>query len=500
MKNIFVYIDYLDNLALERIQEELNSGNNVYALVCDKSIRICKSNYCSSSVICKMCNSIINNKIKKLVNTRNLHVMRMHDLISDEDKSRADSVTFEFKNMQELKALDFHGVEVGYAAFSSYVSNTRNISPTFNVFFHSMINDLLRSEVLIICAIKKFLKEHDIDLFIIHNGRHSNLKPFYRIAEMQNIDYILTERQWAKDGWDLKNDFYNTTPHTAKGICDKMLCRWESATDNKESIARSFFENRRYGKFSGDKNYVKNQVENQLPQEFDTKKRNVVIFNSSEDEYYSINKEFDQSGLYPMQYIALKALFEHFKSNSNFHFYLRIHPNLSEVPYDSHMKLYELKYDNVTIIPPTSPISSYALMEACEKVITFISTMTVESSFWKNPVIALNRFYYSYMDIAHEPRNEEDFFQMVETKDLSCKYNENCLKIAYYYMTGNAQKLQYFPTRKMRYTFGPVIVEAFSQFKLFNSSILLAFVLKGLRIAGHIGIIGRYHKIAENTK
>jgi len=500
MKNVFVYIDYLDNLALEHIQEELNLGNIVYALVCDKSIKICKSNLYASSLICSLCSCIICNKINKLTNTNNLHVLKLHDMISEEDKSHAVAVKFVFNNVDELKSLDYHGVEVGYAAFSSYVSNTRNIDPSFNVYFRSIINDLLRSEVLIISLVEKFLKEHNIDLFIIHNGRHSNLKPFYRIAEIQNINFILTERQWGKDGWDLRNDFYNTTPHSAIGISDKMVSRWDSAPENKESIARSFFENRRHSKFSGDQNYIENQVENKLPQEFDSNKRNIVIFNSSEDEYYSINKEFDHSGIYTRQYFALKALFEHYKNYRNYHFFLRIHPNLSEVPYDSHMKLYELKYENVTIIPPSSPMSSYALMEACEKVITFISTMTVESSYWRKPVIALNKFYYSYMDIANEPSNEEEFFQMIENNRLPCKYNENCLKVAYYYMAASAPSLQYFPTKKTRFYYGPIIIESFSQFKIFKSSFICAIFLKSLRLAGHFGIIGMYHKIAENTK
>ena len=311
---------------------------------------------------------------------------------------------------------------------------------------------------------------------------------------------MLTERQWNKDGFDLRNDFFNTTPHSALGIYEKMCQRWDEGYDDKVVVANSFFNNRRFGKFSGDKNYIKDQIVDQLPEGFDPSKRNITIFNSSEDEYYSINNEFDESGLYPTQYVALKSLFDYFKDRRDFYFYLRIHPNLGEVPYDSHLKLYELDYENVTIIPPSSPISSYALMEASEKIITFISTMTIESSYWKKPVIALNRFFYSFMDIANEPSSEKEFFKMVEEKQLPVKYNKDCLKTAYYYMATNAPRLKYFPTKKTRYVFGPVIIEVFSQFRLFGSDKLLAFILKGLRIAGHFGLLGKYSHIPQNTK
>lgn len=500
MKNILVYIDYLDNLALEFIQKELNSKNTVYAIICDKSVKICRANYCSSSSICNLCTFIIDSKLKELNNTTNLHILRLKDLMTQDIINEANQVKFDFNDVQTLKSLTYNSVEIGYAAFSSYVSITRNIKPSFNDFFCNMIADMLRSEIRIIKILERLITQIKFDLFIVHNGRHSNLKPFYRMAEIHQIDYILTERQWNKDGDDLENHFFNTTPHSAKGIYDIMEKQWEDGKENKYSIAESFFINRRYGNFSGDQNYVKKQKQDQLPSRFDKSKRNIVIFNSSEDEYYSINKEFDESGLYPDQYSALKALFDHFKNNGTIHFYLRIHPNLGEVPYESHTDLYNLKYDNVTIIPPDSPISSYALMESCEKVITFISTMTVESAYWNKPVIALNKFYYSYMGLANEPSTEDDFFEMVNDKNLPCRKNDNCFKVTYYYMAANKAKLIYFPTSKKRYTYGPLIIETFSQFKLFGSCEFLAIVQKLLRIFGHLGLIGKYDHIPTKTR
>lgn len=500
MKNIFVYIDYLDNLGINFIQKELNEGNIVYAMICDRSLGICKANYCASTCICNLCNRVIFDKFKELNNTNNLHVLHLEDFMTEDVKKASKEVNLYFYDVASLKAVTYKGIEIGYAAFSSYVSITRNIKPSFNKFFCNMIYDMLLSQVRVIMIMEKLMKEIRFDLFIVHNGRHSNLKPFYRMAEINGIDFILTERQWTKDGDDLENCFLNTTPHSAKGIYDQMCERWEKGGEDKFQIAESFFTNRRFGKFSGDQNYIKNQVQDQLPEGFDPTKRNISIFNSSEDEYYSINREFDESGLYPNQYSALYALFERFKDDDDIHFYLRIHPNLGEVPYESHMKLYNLKYKNVTIIPPYSPISSYALMEASEKVITFISTMTIESSYWEKPVIALNRFYYSYMDLANEPRTEEEFFNMVVDKNLPIKKNENCLKVSYYYMAANASPLKHFPTRKKRYTYGPVIVETYSQFKLLGSYKILAFLQKLLRMAGHAGIIGKYDHVPQKTK
>lgn len=498
--NIFIYIDYLDNLALECIQKELDCGNDVVAMICDSSLGICKANYCKSQCICYLCSKIIENATKQLTNTEKLKLVHFSDYLTSDIIDKAKSLNFEYNNVKSLKELVYKDVEIGYAAFSSYVSNTRNITPNFNSYFHSMIDDYLRSEVIIYELMISLIGKENFDKFIIHNGRHSNLKPFYRVAELNNIDFILTERQWSKSGYDLVNNFNNTYPHSPRGLFEKMSRRWSRGDESKYVVAKSFYENRRYGRFSGDQNYIKNQNANELPEGFDKTKRNFVIFNSSEDEYFSINKEFDESGLYPDQYTALHSLFEHYKDDSSIHFYLRIHPNLGEVPFPSHTNLYNLKYNNVTIIPPFSPISSYALMESCEKVITFISTMTVESAYWGKPVIALNHFYYSFMNIAYEPNSEIEFFNLIDTPNLQCKKNDNCLKAAYYYMNGSTEPLRFFPTHKKRYTYGPVIIEDFSLFKFCGSSKLLAFILKALRIMGHIGLIGKYDHIAKKTK
>jgi len=500
MKNVLVYIDYLDNLALEAIRTELNKGNLVNIIICDNSIGICKANYGASKATCKLCTHVIKGKVKDFENNLNVRIYYMNDLIRKEIFEIADRQKFQFSSVKELKDIKYKGVDLGYAAFSTYVSVTRNIMPTFNDYMKKFISHLLVSEVKLVEVLLHLLSEITIDLIIVHNGRHSNLKPFYHIAALNNIEFLITERRRNSKGEDLINNFVGIAPHSSQAIYDKMLVEWGEGGVEKEKISYDFFYNKRYGKYAGDKIYTSKQVDLMLPEGFDTSITNIAVYNSSEDEYYSLSKEYDDSGLYPNQYSALVALFEHYKDNKTIHFYLRIHPNLGEVPYKSHTMLYDLKYDNVTIIHPYSSISSYALMDACDKIVVFNSTMGVESSYWEKPVIALNHSYYCYMGIVHVPNTEKDFFDMLSNPDLKPLKNDNCLKAGYYYMGGNAHKLKYYPTTKRRYTYGPIIIEEFSLFTLFKSKFLLAVIQKILRIAGHVGIIGKFDHIAKNTQ
>ena len=79
---------------------------------------------------------------------------------------------------------------------------------------------------------------------------------------------------------------------------------------------------------------------------------NVMIFNSSADELAALGGEWDKDVLFNSQYEAIDYMLSH--SSSAIHYYLRIHPNLKDVPYRFVTELYGLskKHTNITIIEP----------------------------------------------------------------------------------------------------------------------------------------------------
>ena len=118
-------------------------------------------------------------------------------------------------------------------------------------------------------------------------------------------------------------------------------------------------------------------------------------------------------------------MIEKFKGYKDYHFYLRVHPNLKDVKYQYHLKLYELfeGVENFTIIEPTSPISTYALIDYCDKVVVFGSTTGPEAVFWGKPTILLSYCVYSLLDICYVPKDLEEFDLLIEDKELS---DEDC--------------------------------------------------------------------------
>lgn len=499
MKRTLIFVDYYDNMAFDVGKEELSKGHEVFFLGCSRSTRLCKCNYGASSLICRLCMHLTRKKFRDFRNEPHCHLAMMDELITPEIIHQAQAMQFSYTDVSELKALQYKGVDIGYGAFSTFVSVTRNVMPSFNDYFRRFIDELLRSEVRMIEAVTRYMEEMKPDLVVFMCGRHANQKPIWQMAEQKGIDYIATEKRWTKEGVDTCNFFYNSNPHDPEAIFHKMQACWESAPADKMQVASAFFYNRRHGLYAGDVIYTTRQEEHALPDDFDVHKTNITIFNSSEDEYFSVSRAYDNSGIWPNQYQALKTIFDHYKHRSDLHFYLRIHPNLRGVNFKSHQVLYSLIYENVTILPPDSAVSSYALMEKSDKVIVFNSTMGLESAYWGKPVVALNLSYYSYMNITYRPKTEQECYDLIEIPHLPSLKNEECLKAAYFIMGENLETFKYYPVTKKSYALGPLSFVAYSQFTCLGSACLMAFILKLLRVCSFWGIIGKFSRIPERT-
>lgn len=506
MKKVVVFSIHEDYMSLEEAIRKYNEGYEVYFVSCDETVGVC--GFCNPRgvrCLCKLCSHTMTKQIEKIVkmNPERIHHIKMKTLIEKNIVEEKDS--FDYCNTKELKDLTYRGVDVGYGAFSVYVTMTRNVMPSYNEHLKKYINYVIGTEIRQTNAILPFIESLKPDLIIFHNGRMSNLKAPYCIAKNNSIDYIATERQRCGNV-ALMNNFFNTVPHSYEALNEKMEKLWGKTGDKKYEISKSFFTNRYHSLYAGDKIYTRNQIEGELPLDYDASKRNIVIFNSSEDEYFSISKDFDNSSLYSSQYIALKSLFEHYKDNQDIHFYLRIHPNLANVPYKSHTMLYELKYENVTIISPNSKISSYSLMEVAEKVVVFNSTMGLESAYWGKVVIALSKCFYSYQNVVYEPTSEKDFFNMIDNVSLKKRSfkEENVLKPALMIMMGyGGDKPKHIKCEALSLNI-PMKNEmalCYTAFKTLGSYRLYFYLKYFMLLLGRKGILSKYgDKFIELTK
>ena len=418
--NIGITID--DILSAKREQDE------IYWCYCHNALSACHGNLSGCPSICNFCHSMYKRYAKKY--GKGVHVIPI-----DRKVFVHKNHSWQFDNVEQIKSIVYRDVYIGYGILSLYLSYTRDLDIANMDGFRNYFTPIVSEICDYVDYVYDLLSQIKPDEIISFNGRLFDNRLFYDIANALGIKYTALEVVFGdgRRGKPLKRQrFEGGLPHSIKLNAQMMNELWEKSPlsdKEKADIASSFYVKRRKGEFTMDIVYISDQKQGKLPEDFDPNQRNIAIFNSSEDEFSAVGGEWEMS-IFKSQYECVDYILQ--RSSPDIHYYLRIHPHLKGVKYKAHMELYSLsKYKNLTIIPPESEVSTYDLMEACEKVVTFGSTMGVESAYWGKPSILLRRSMYENLDICYKASRKEDVMPLLEGK-LDPKPRLGALKYAYY--------------------------------------------------------------------
>lgn len=439
--NVLVYLcdkgtECIDMLNLSLAIEEYKKGNNIFILNCDSSIGMCDRNPNKNCAFCKACELIRKYNIKKFA-PKDVEVHQMREYSKIIDKTKLPKL--QYNNAEELRALTYKGIDIGFGVMSTYISKTRNLNPKITDESRKYFDAEIEAQLYSLAVIEMLQEQNHFELMIFYNGRNIKEKAFLNFCQREGIDFWCTESRRDKDGRQFIDNYWNTIPHDMTTRGKKILECWNEAPEPLEErklIAKSFYENRRNAKPAGDKIYTANQVVGEMPKDWNNNIENIVIFNSSEDEFCAVSHEYDEEAVFKYQIEGIKAIAEHYKDDKTKMFTLRVHPNLMNIPYKYHTDLYKLDFPNLRIIPGNSSVSTYSLMDAADKIIVFGSTTGIESVYWRKPVICLAGALYRDLDVVYKPKNINELWQFIEQKDLACKYNDNVLAYGYYIMQG----------------------------------------------------------------
>ena len=147
MTKVLVYIGSHDNNSINAAIERLEAGDEVIVIRCDRSTGICRHNMYGAQWECRCCERVNNNLWKKRMLKLGATIKGLKELITPEDRKAAAEYKFDYSNVDELKAVKYDGVEVGFGAFSTYVTLSRNVMPEFTAEFKNYINFLIRKEI-----------------------------------------------------------------------------------------------------------------------------------------------------------------------------------------------------------------------------------------------------------------------------------------------------------------------------------------------------------------
>jgi Capsule polysaccharide biosynthesis protein len=422
-------------------QEE---GHDVTFITCGGCLDSCYSNPLKTALFCKICVRDYKEDLAKILGDKVRH-RTLNDYSSEELDKIISEYDYSFESTQELKKKTFRGIDIGYATLSAFISNTRNLNPILSPFTKSILVKMLKSAVRMSLLSEVIFEKEKPDKILLYNGRMPESRPLLRYFRNKNIDVnILEVYPTNLTGGFKKISYENDLPHSIRFIQKRMQEEWMKNPVQGEEFARGFFSNRRSASFAGDKVYVKDQKSGLLPDKWNSSRRNIVIFNSSEDEFSAIGTEWEDK-LFESQLKGIDYIFRCVEKYPEAEVYLRVHPNLKDIKFKYHTDLYRLYgHPRVHVIPGSSKISTYALVDAADVVVSFGTSVGVEAAYSGKPVVLLGSSFYKDLGFCYEPKSIAEMENQIFSQQLTPLYNDNILKYGNYIMCDKGKDFVYY--------------------------------------------------------
>lgn len=424
---------------LEIMESHLRNGDAVSALVCNADLFACDVNIDHHVNQCINCIFRRRWSLKKLllssVETRCLVELQ------EEDRKLLTSVRTRFSDLDDLRSYRFLSFDLGMAVLSSIISLTRDPSPCLNR-EADRVKHLCISSASIYLSVRRLLRQEHFDRVYAYNGRFAPMRAVLRACRDRGVDCFLHDRGSSIDRYAL---FENSLPHDIPQQEERIRKAWHEArgNPNRDRIAKSFFEDRAGGISHNWISFVRNQDEGRLPSAWNPSNRKVVLFTSSEDEFVAIGDQW-LNPLYESQTAGIVKIAESLRNSKAVDCFIRLHPNLRGLSNRSISEVNDIEGDNIHLVPPESPISSYAMLFAADVVLTFGSSMGIEATYWKKPSILAGPSFYRSLGSTHNPASHEELIELLENP-LEPADDLGALMYGYYFATFGEQFVHFRP-------------------------------------------------------
>ena len=439
MKNILVYLptglNYPEvEILLSKTQIELDKKNKVFIVLCKGGKNYaCSKNIYSSNFICATCNFKKERYLQKLKG--NYKIILLPSKINN-------TINKKFSRNQIQNFFYKKKIDTGLAAYGSYIGLSRDKNLT-GFFSRSSINRLLNTSNQLFDFFYQKIILLKIDKVIMYNARLNQYRPLLRAAQkhkisLDNMEFKGHRNRIFNFGNNLATDMNNFTNMVNK--------RWKEGKNDKKKnkIIKDYYEHIRNGAHVIQKSFNKHQNLLSLPLNWDHKKKNVVIFSTSDDEFETLGGEYAKI-FYKDQFDGIKKISSSLSKMNNIKIWVKMHPRLKGVKWDFVKNTLDLskKFENVEVIGPESKISSYPMLDKCFVSLAFCSHLTIEANYQGLPSILFGHSNFDKLKVCYAPKNHNQLIKLIKKKNLPPINNIGSKKFAYFWMTGG-QKLKYF--------------------------------------------------------
>ena len=422
---------------LEFMQRHLDAGDTILQLYCNAILPACFDNPHHELTVCWTCMA---RRKKGLSYLSEKIESQPFLLLTDDDREELARLQTEFQTVEELKAYCIEEFDIGLAVASSLISITKDPYPDPGT-HATVIKNLLVSSFVVYRSIQNHLDSRKISKIYAFNGRLDVYRAVLRACQNRETDCYIHEH----GPLGRYVIFKNALPQDLALRSQEIIECWndDSSIEEKRDLAREFYEGVRKAT-DKKRSFILDQKEAQLPAGWNANHKNIVLFTSSEDEFQAIGKEWSTS-LYQNQEEGIRKIVKSLRDDRDgLHLYIRIHPRLRDpgIPQKQIQSLLQIKEDFVTVIPPGSPISTYALLDKADIVLTFGSTVGIEAVYWGKPSVLAGNSLYHHLGGTYKPASHEEVIDLL-TSNLAPKDKKAAIMYGYW-MKSHGSPYEYY--------------------------------------------------------
>jgi hypothetical protein len=391
---------------LDVMKQHLEAGDEVFVIACQEDLNSCLVNGQHWKSICYQCQSRFQRGMDLL------HMPKDHILpfLKNVDYSVLPAT---FNSIKELLQYSILGINLGEGVVASVAAVLKDHD--FDTIQHrALIRQKLEMSYLVTLTIQHYLEAIQPEKVYLYNGRLAETKPVMASCIKAGIDAYAVERAGTQGKYEL---YKNASPLDIDYWTQDFNRLWaQNPTGKRDALGEQFYVERRHGQDQGDTSFTKKQMANFLPEDFDSSKKNIGIFITSEYELAGYPDR--DNPIYTDQNTAIRQLSESLLSNPDIVLWVRMHPNITFSKNTQLLELQEMarqEIPNLKIIWPDSKVDTYALVDHVDTVLTFGSTVGIEATYWGTPSVLAGKAYYEHFDVCHIAHSHEELLNLLQT-------------------------------------------------------------------------------------
>lgn len=389
-------------------------------------------------------------KIEKFIK-----VLKLNNIIIIEDFNLSETLIKKIKiwadnfngSLEDLKNYKYHNAILGNSVASSLISlrHEKNFFPKKHI---TLVRKCLISSAIIYEKSRIVISETKPKSLYTFNNRFLLSRPIIEAAKLIKVKHILRHERGADMN---KYELFGQDIHNYNYRYNLMMKYWRSAPKKKKYVvANSFFKKQ---KCNFKKTFSKNLFNKEITiNSFCNKTVNKIVFFTSTDYEYEAWTSYINKKKYYFrnQLQALQIVVDLVKKLKNYILIIRCHPaknlnNFEKIDEQKILKMEDSK--KVFVLKSNSNVNSYQLIDKCDMVITFGSTIGIEAFYWRKPSISLRENSYTKLNIIEHPKNKKALEEYLKKKKFKLKAKQLCLPVGYFLMR-HGKKFKYFkPSR-----------------------------------------------------